>query len=346
VWRTLLAAVVLVAAVGAGVVAAPDDVTAARPALATALDSLPAATLTASFTDWSAVRDQVGDDLDAAREQDLAAGSVLAASADVMDDSFGFSVRDARWEVLGQAREGAVVVLRLADGVDLAGVTTRLESLGYARPDESDGVWVGGVDLVAGIEARLTPLLAHVAVIADRHLLVMSDSRGYAEQVADVVTSGDASMVDDDALADVATPLLGDLVAVVHRGERACAVPSYASTSELDRRDARAARRAAGPLLPHRALGFGIASADAGLRLDVSMRFDDPAVAARQRDVRTRLAEGPAIGQGGTYAERFAVTVSAVSDGVVTLGLTPREEPMTLLSDLSAGPLMFAWCGG
>lgn len=77
----------------------------------------------------------------------------------------------------------------------------------------------------------------------------------------------------------------------------------------------------------------------------VSTAFPDAATAAAQREMRASLATGPAIGQGGTYEERFDVTSSAVSDRVATLALSPVREHMDLVSDLTGGPLMFAWCG-
>jgi hypothetical protein len=73
-------------------------------------------------------------------------------------------------------------VVRLDDDVNIEALTGRLDELGYVLPaaDPLDGaVWVGGADLVAGIEVSLTPVLAHLAVIADRRLLVMSDAEDY-----------------------------------------------------------------------------------------------------------------------------------------------------------------------
>jgi len=59
VWKTLLATVALLCTVAAGVTLSPADDAVRQPELVAALRTLPAATLTANFTDWSAVRSAV-----------------------------------------------------------------------------------------------------------------------------------------------------------------------------------------------------------------------------------------------------------------------------------------------
>jgi len=266
-----------------------------------------------------------------------------------MAKPYGFNALDVQWEVLGQAREGAVVVVGLGDDVEPQAIADQLAELGYPRPAAGhlDGaVWEGGIDLVAQVEPTLTSLLSYVAIVADQGLLVMSDTAAYAELVSTVVTPGRGSLLDEEAVADAATPLLGSLVAVLHQGAHACSTTSYAKAGGIDRRDARVVARRSGGLEPFWSLGFGILSRPEGYQLGVTMAFADAATAAAQREVRTALSSGTAIGQGGTYDERFAVASSEVHDGVVTLGLAPVADRMQLVSDLATGPLMFTWCGG
>jgi hypothetical protein len=360
--RSLVAAVVLAAAIVSGTLIARGQEDP-RPTLSTALATLPDVTLTANFTDWGRVRETLDADdvtsdasaadrrtvLDAAYADDLSALSGLAGSTRVMADRFGWSVLDLDWEVFGQAREGAAIVARLGDAVDPGDVVSTLAELGYREPDAADdgGVWQGGPDLLARLGESLTPMLEHVAVVADERVVVLSDTPDYAARTVDVVRSGSGGLGDVPDVAATAEPLLGATTAVVHRPPLACVVTSYDSASAADRRLAMARLAAAGGVHPHRGLGFGIqAAAGSGLELVVSMHFESAAVAERDRSPRTELARGPAIGQGGTYDERFDVESSTVVGDDLVLVLRPVESRMSLVSDLVSGPLLFPGCGG
>ena len=142
-----------------------------------------------------------------------------------------------------------------------------------------------------------------------------------------------------------AVPLYGDAVAVVHQGSRACGITSFASADEGDRADAAQRAEDAGGLLPQEALGFGLRRQDEGLVLEVILTFANQAEAVDQAEVRRRLTTGEAVGQGGTYDERFTVTANGVEGTTVVLQLQPVVQPMSLMSDLTTGPLLFTWCG-
>jgi hypothetical protein len=358
--RALAAVAVLAVAVAAGVAFARTQ-EAPRAPLAQALDSVPEGTLTANFTDWAQVRDilempdvatgSVADReafVTAAYEQDLSTASALLGSMDGMADNYGWSVLDARWEIFAQARQGAVSVVALEPSVDLDEVTATLERLGYQAPStgaQDGGVWHGGGDVVAGIDAELSPALAEVAVLADRRLVVASDDEAYAKATVEVITAGDGAMGGVGDVAATALPLYGDAVAVVHQSWRACDITSFTTADEGDQRDAAQRAEQAGGLVPQRALGFGVRRQSGGLVLDVVLRFATPAEAVDQAQVRGRLLAGEATGQGGTYDERFAVTAQAVEGETVLLELQPVAEQMSLLSDLATGPLLFTWCG-
>jgi hypothetical protein len=161
-----------------------------------AVASLPASTLRATYTDWTAVRaaaDGEGLDagsaavdvaafLDRAFERDLVSTSAVVDSTVAMRKWYGVSPLDAEWEAFGQDESGQVVVLATADDVDLAGVEQRLRSLGYDAPPGglgSGGTWQGSADLVASIDGGLTPVFQNAAVLADEGLLLLSD-RGAA----------------------------------------------------------------------------------------------------------------------------------------------------------------------
>lgn len=192
----------------------------------------------------------------------------------------------------------------------------------------------------------LTPMLEHVAVLSEQRLVVLSDAPAYAERTVDTIGADTAGMGDLDEVAATAAPLQDAIVAVVHRPPRACAVGSYASASVADRQLAAARLREVGGIQPHRGLGFGIERADAGMELVVSMSFETAADAERELEARTALARGPAIGQGGTYEERFDLVSGYIAGTELVLRMRPPESRMSLVSDLADGPLLFSGCGG
>ena len=76
-------------------------------------------------------------------------------------------------------------------------------------------------------------------------------------------------------------------------------------------------------------------------QFDVSLEDDD--VARVDAETRATLATGPAPGQGGDFADRFALDEAASSGRVVTLDLSPVPGQY-VLSDLTSGPVLFATC--
>jgi len=359
--RALAAIVVLAAVVVAGVAFARTQ-GEPRPLLAQALDTVPEVTQTANFTDWRQVRDVLDMPsvtsespaaerqalLDAAYEQDLLVGSSLVGSVDGMVSHYGWSVLDADWDMFAQSREGAVSVLALRANVDFDALTAGLARLGYTTPTEAaldGGIWHGGTDLVPRIDPLLTPGLAEIAVLADRRLVVASDDAAYAARTVAAITSGVGSLGEVPEVAATAVPLYGAAVAVVHQLPRACEITSFASTDAADQSAAVQRAEEAGPLAPQRGLGFGVQQQGSGLVLDVVLRFASEAQAADQAPVRERLATGEAVGQGGTYDERCVVSDARVQGQNLLLELRPVAPQMSLLSDLTSGPLLFTWCG-
>ncbi len=71
------------------------------------------------------------------------------------------------------------MMLRVPDSTDFDAIEGRLESLGYTRPQEADGVWDGGEDLIPSIDPTLTPELQYVALLEDQHLVLTSDTSDY-----------------------------------------------------------------------------------------------------------------------------------------------------------------------
>jgi hypothetical protein len=351
-WLSVVAVGVLVATAGAGV--ALSQIERSAPPVASALASMPAETLSASVTDWQQIRSSLtarggGVLLDRAYETDVSAVSVLGAMTPIMEKQFGWSVLDAQWEGLAQSRRGAAVIVQLPDRFDTSRVRESLGELGYAEPFESDGVWRGGTDLVAGIAPTLTPLVAHAVVLDDTRRVVFSDQAAYAGRAAAVVQGSLPSLERSEAVSSVGDSLEGAVAAVVHAGSQGCEAMGFRRASSGD--EAAAARRvsAVGGVGRYAAIGMGLVpGGDASLRrapLVVAMNFDGGAEASDEAERRALLATGEAPAQGGTFGARFAVSEASQRGEDVVLRLRPRTADAQLLSDLGSGQLLFATCG-
>jgi len=303
-----------------------------------------------TFTDWAAVRRELGADLDAssstgevedfldeAFEADLSPMSALLESATTMQSEYGFSPASLEWELLTQSDEGAAVVMQLSDDADLDAIRDGLADLGYQRPDDDTGVWRGGIDLLPSIGGTLTPELQHLAVDAGAGVVVASDTEQYAAAAIAAVT-GDADTLDglDDVIEAAGEPL----AAAVYDGDVACSSLAMGSADEGDQATADELVAAAGRVDP--LTGFAMAAQPGG-GVRVAMGFEDADEARANADSRSVLASGPAPGQGGDFADRFALGRVEADGEVVTMALDPREGEY-LLSDLTSGPVLFATC--
>ncbi|NHC25008.1 hypothetical protein G6553_17725 [Nocardioides sp. IC4_145] len=299
-----------------------------------------------SFTDWAAVRAELGsavdadspnDDvramLDEAFDADLAATSALVESAEPMQSRYGFSPASLEWELFSQGADGAVVVMRVPDGGTEA-VADRLRELGYDEPADDTDVWTGGDDLVAGV--GVTPELAHVALDEDDDLVLASDKadylRGLVERDAD---RGVADGVED------AVDRAGDLLAAaVYTGDNACSALAMGQADPADAAEGERLVDEAGGV--HPLTGFVMGFRPGG-DVRVAMALEDGDRARQDADARATLAAGPAPGQGGDFADRFDLGRVAADGNVVTMDLEPVEGSY-VLSDLSTGPVLFATC--
>ena len=343
----VVGAVVLVVAVVAASVLWWRSVQATELQRAVAL--APAATERITWTDWAGVRSTLGSDVDAASgsdelagfldeafEADLSPMSALVESAQAMQESYGFSPASLEWELLAQSEEGAAVVMQLPEETDFDELADRLEDLGYQRPGDDTGVWLGGRDLLPQI-GTLTPELQFLALDADRRLVVGSDTEAYAGTAIDAATGEEAGLEDlDDVVEAAGSPL----AAAVYSGDVVCNTLAMGNAGASDQAEAGDLVAQAGEVNP--LTGFAMARGrDGGVR--VAMSFEDDEQARTNADTRARLASGPAPGQGGDFADRFRLGRVAAEGEVVTMELDPVEGSY-VLSDLSSGPVLFATC--
>jgi len=320
-----------------------------RTAFADAAERAPAGTQRMSWTDWAAVRAHEHADLtssssagalrrflDHAYADDLSSRSALVTSASVLQQSFGFSPANADWELFSQSGQGAVVMLHLPLP-DVAMVADHLTGLGYTPPSRSEGVWQGGTDLVARISGGLTPELAYVAVDAQDSLVLTSDSAPYLALAVRAAT-GDGDRV--SGLVGVVDDAGSPLSAAVYSGGYACGALAMAHAGADDQGTAARLVGAAGRVDPYTAFAMSD-EPDGSVRVGLS--FADAAAARANADSRSRLAGGPAPGQGGSFGDRFTVDDVTAHGSLVSMRLTPRPGA-GVLSDLSTGPVLFATC--
>lgn len=314
-----------------------------------AADLAPADAERLTWTDWSGVRTELGSGvdadssreelaemLDAGYEEDLTSTSALVGSAPEMQAAYGFSPASLDWELFSQSESGAVLLMQLPDGTDLDALRDTVEDLGYVRPDDEDGVWEGGTDLLPAIAPGLTPQLQHLAFRDDDRLVLASDQAAYLGDVLDGFGDGGAEALAEVVAAAGAEPL----TAVAYDAAYACSALAMSQADAADQQIADDLLAEAGEVNP--LTGFVLAELPGG-GVRVAMSFESEDQARTNADSRAALLAGPAPGQGGDFTDRFAIDEVSAEGAVVTADLTPREGEY-VVSDLSAGPVLFAAC--
>ena len=320
-----------------------------RTDLERAVSLAPADSQRLTWPDWVGVRTELDADLsadsspvDLARfldrgfEADLTSTSALLQSAEALQRLYGFSPATAEWELLGQSEQGAVVILQLPDDADMEQIADRLAQLGYERPAEDDGVWNGGAQLLPTIAPELSPALQYVALDAGERLVLTSDTAGFLASTVEGLGEDGGP----EQLQTVVEASGEPLSAVVYDGAHACQALAMSSADEGDQAQAEELVAAAGEVNPMTAFAM---SAQPGDDVRVVMEFESEEQARTNADSRAALADGPAPGQGGDFADRFALGPVTADGTVVTMTLRPVAGSY-VMSDLSSGPVLFATC--
>lgn len=323
--------------------------------VAAAADVLPADTLRVGYVDWAQVseladggevdagsEESVRDFLSRAYEQDLLVGSALGTSLAALGANFGVTPLDARWEVYGQARESSVSVLALDEDFDLAEVEGRLADLGYEAPADGSGkggTWIGTPEVVAGMDQPLTPVQENLAVLTDAHLLVMSDSPETVTRTVSVIRGDEDALGSLDGMEDLLAVAEDATTVALWVGDYACEELTMAQADPSDVDAAEALVDEVGGVNP--LTGLVMAQRPDG-SLGVGMRFSSSDQASADLQPRVDLAAGEAVGQGGSFTDRFTVTDAYADGELVVMDLTPVDGPF--LGDLGQGPLLFVTC--
>jgi hypothetical protein len=321
-----------------------------RSSLTSALDSLPADTQVAGFTDWAGIREVLGlgsartataraSLTDDASLRDLSTRSVLAQDTETMHDQYGWSAADLGWEVYGQAQDGAAVVARLNGSVSFESVRSHLRTLGYS-PDGR--VWTVDPESSAA-SAELAGTLAAIALVPRQRLVVAADRATYVSTVLETIDRHAPSLLSVRSAADVASTLGGAHSVLLQAGPFACRSTSLEDQGVDVEAQARAAIATAGSLVRPEFTGRAL---DAGTRSREIMRFAlafrSTSAAASQLRVRTALASGPFIGRSGRIEDSLMLRASAVRGSVALLRF--RHDPDSTAYMTGDGPLLFAGC--
>ena len=254
-----------------------------------------------------------------------------------MQDELGLSPATLDWELLAQSADGAVEMLGVGD--DLASTTSPSGSprSGWAEPEDEDGVWVGGPDVLVGVGSGLTPELQHFVLLPDRGLVLASDQAPYLEQVMEVV--------DGDADAAEASPTWPQGSAIRSR-QRCTTATTRASASRWPRPTTTPAPRRTSwwppPVGSTRSPASRWACSPAGTS-GRCCRWRTPTThrATPTRAPSWRPARLP--GRAATSRTGSPSRTPAREGREITLDLRPAEGAY-VLSDLTSGPVLFATC--
>ncbi|MFL6171353.1 MAG: hypothetical protein ACJ716_00535 [Marmoricola sp.] len=354
--RRNIALGVIVLVVLAGLVVAGARIWSERDRtdLRRALDVVPSSTLRLSFTDWAAVRTTLRTDpgkdpsdeairklISKGYDADLTAVSSIDDSAEALQQHFGFSPANIEWEAFAQGRSGATMVVRMPDGFDFDAVRRKLATAGFTKPKDDDGVWNGGVDLVASLDETISPELQYIAVLADRHLIVTSDTKSYAKTAVQVARGHGRSLGDTDSVRATIAPLDEPAAAMVWAEDFACSdlAMSQAATDDQDTGEQLVAK--AGELTPLTGLAMALGK---DRSLTVSELFESKRTAKENLAPRAKLIVGPAPGRGGSFSDDLKLTESRTDGSTVQLRLVPKAKTGFVLSALDSGPVLFATC--
>jgi hypothetical protein len=320
-----------------------------RSAMTSALDTLPAGTLVAGFTDWAAVRDDLGlgpASTAAARTtlaergslRDLTTRSVLGGLTTDMHAVYGWSAADLDWETYGQAPAGAAMVARFSGSVSISDVERRLRTIGYTL---RDGVWTLDEDSATEVGPDLAATLGNLAIDSRRRLVVAANRADYVPVVLSTIRGDDPSALSNHPLADVAATLAGSDTALVQAGPFACRGTSLSELGPDVRAQADAALARAGALVAPTFTGRGLVDGRTQT-IRFAAAFDSPGQAAGQLRVRQALTTGPFIGRSGRVEDSLDLRDATTDGSVAVLRFALDPDAGAYMS--AEGPALFAGC--
>lgn len=312
-----------------------------------ALGSLPADSVRFTWTDWRAVRDELGEPspdvaeipglLDRAMELDLASASVLATSRDLAVELAGIDPVLVEWEAYGQGHDGSALVVKLPEDADLGGMLRAWERAGRTEPEDprDGGIWKLASDSPYAGELSSSPL-TNLALLEDERLVVASALPGYAAQAV-AAARGDEDGLDAGALPGAfEDPVAG--VGLV--GDQACSALALGQADPGVVAQGEELADQVGGVAP--VTGYFVALLP-GERIGFAFDHETATQAERDAKARRALAGGEDPGQMLHYSELFEITTASSDEALTVLegDTVPESYP---LSNTSAGPVLLATC--
>lgn len=299
-------------------------------ALSEALAAAPADTSVLGFTDWAALRD---DDVTAADDRDLQTRSVLAALGDELQESFGWTVRDLRWESFVQDPGAGVLVV--APRFGQGRLEASLREAGLA--EQSDGSWTAP-DAGASPQS-VDAQFAVVRLVPEAGVFVAGGDAAAVDDVVRTVRGADRSLASVRPAADAASALAGSKTVLLQAGDLAC---TAAAVPDDDAAQADAALARAGELASFTFAGRGIVDDGSAQEALFALSFPSVASAREQAGVRETLARGPFVGRSGRVDEELVLRDATV-DRATTV-LTFDRDPAGPVVMTGTGAWLFATC--
>jgi hypothetical protein len=313
---------------------------------------LPESTLRVTWTDWAGVREELDatdigntgskaeDFLAEANDRDLSSASPTARSSAAIAGAFGFSPLTSEWEILGQGRDGMVLILKLADDADFGKIADGFDDVGFARPDKdalSGEVWTGGPDVITNVPDLGDPVLQNVAFLEDEHLVVTSDNADYLSDSMPAV-KGDE---DGPDLGELVGPVEDPLAAVAFASDFACEDLTMGEADDDAQALAEQAIEEVGGVSP---LTGYVAALQPGHRMTVVFDFETDKQAEKNAKSRRELAGMEDPGQLESYQDLFTVDDSEADGHRVVLRLKDVAEDGFALTNTTQGPVLLAAC--
>jgi hypothetical protein len=302
------------------------------------------------FVDWSAIREQQGGgDLNSklSRQADIA--PLRRANTPNMKKQLGFDTTESDWEAEIEGPGPPVGVLAFADDFDMSGVESALKRCGYKESSSGvDGgkLWtIGPVESCGGKKDDLGtsipgPGFANIAVLAEKHVLVVGGSSG---AVATAANGGDdtfgASVDDLDGTLD---DVVAGYVGTGSFGCKALSGPPGGLTPEIEK----ALKERLGDLGPaYDVLLAGYVPKGKGYTGRVAMDFKDADTAKQGLDARKGAfdkAVSPTTNQ--PVSKLLVLDDAKTEDDAVVFSVSSRSGPMRLLTMVTRRDLPFASC--
>ena len=323
--------------------------------LLAAITTMPVATQRLSFTDWSAVRLELrvyrntevatmSTWLQQAFTEDLSSTSNMAASATLLQQHFGFSPANVQWEAYGQASNGQVEVLRMNDTVDFADIEARLKKSGYPAPSTPNGIWAGGVDVLASIDPSISAEFSNIVLMPDQHLVLASSSISYLSAAVAAVEGKQKALSSVDSLSLMLNNIDEPAAAVVWTRDFVCADLAMSAADPDAQAQAQQAITAAGQTSP--LVGFALALGSDGV-LTAAEQFPSASIAQGDLKARATLATGPEYGRNAgsaNFSDDYLLQSATTKDATILLEMKAKRSGVYPLSSLYSGPLVFATC--